>query len=99
MQKYKQNCNEICLYIVTVMNKAFLFCTVGPGSDFPPCGTDDGDQLPFRMSYCVQGISSSINLKAQKKLGEEQTGQISLWASPAGKTVPYKNKRVLKSLS
>lgn len=88
MQKYKQNCNEICLYIVIVMNKAFLLCAVGPGLDFPPCGTDDGDQLPFQMSYCLQGISTSTHLKAQEKLGEEQTGQMSLWAAPVGKTVP-----------
>lgn len=99
MQKYKQNCNGICLYTVTVMNKAFLLCTSGPGLDFPSCGTGNGDQLRFQMSFCVQGISSSINLKALRKLGEEQAGQISLWAVSVGKKAFYRNKRVLKSLS
>lgn len=37
--KYKQDCNGICLYTVTVMNKALLLCTSGLGSDFPSCGT------------------------------------------------------------
>lgn len=61
---WMQNCrnrNEIFLYSYY---DAFLICTSDPGLDFPSCGTSNGDQLPFKMSFCVQGINCSINLKA-----------------------------------
>lgn len=42
------------------------------------------------LSKCHSVFKESvINLKTQKKLGEEKTGQILLWATPAGKTIFY----------
>lgn len=56
MQKYKQSCRDICLYTVTMVNKAFLLCTAGPGSDFPSRGTGAQNSPPKCQSVFRESL-------------------------------------------